>query len=438
MAGYVRKLLLVSCILIALIVVSVRFISQAAGRLTVGVKTLDRDLDPVIISGATVSDLVDAPVGHLFVYTYTGAGWGGQIPVQVDEVESGSYVTFEDGLLDADDRIVFMAGDVGDQSLATASLLTTLPISATWYEIEVTDPLSPTKKGWAYLVRSGVLTPTFSADYIDYITTTRRITTSQYELGFAATHAGFDHLALNGSGVDILDRTKLRVTFDNVPFVGSFTLTENNLGIPDSVLIKDGPVRVLLGHRIAGGVPGVYQADLDNTIQAYASLLRSTDSLSYTIRGGVVISVIRVSIDLDSVASGATFFNAHTAAGVTIDGTPDAVPETLSAWAQVSHTTGRVIQVSDLAPMGGTLKTFYRDNSTPESNDTGQPGSYGDSGFLIENGNQTFTTHSSLFVLPPADGKNVGDTYQDYSQNPLTVTATAKTGVIVYLPAVFR
>ena len=439
MASYVRKGLFVLVILLALIQVVRWPVRQASAGATATTKTLDRNLEPVVVSGASLSGLIGAPVEHLRVYTYTGSGWGGQIPAQVDEVDSGSYVATEDGLFDSDDEIVVAAGDLGDQAPSTASLRTMLPISATWYEIRVTDPVSPAKTGWAYLVRSSVLTPTFTGDYVDYITGTRRIVSSRYHLGFAGTHAGLDYLSLYDSGVDILDRSKLRLNLDNVPIFGTLTLTEDDLADPtDPTLIKDGPIRVLLEQEMLRGAPGLYEAALDTMVQAYDSWVRTTTSLSLNVGGGVTISSTRISVDMDSVVSGATFYNAFTPAGVVIDGSPDLITETLSTWAQFSHSSGRVIQVSDPTPLGGTPKTYYRDNSTPEPNDTGQPGSYGDSGFLVEDGDQLFTADSILVILPPAGGENVGDTYLQYVENPLTVTAVARTGISVYLPAVFK
>jgi hypothetical protein len=444
MVDDIRKRLLVLFILLFLIVVGVGLTGQVVASMAANAKTLDRNLEPVSICGADVGSLVGTSIEHLFVYTYTGADWGGQIPIQVDEVTAtDSYTTTEDGLLDANDEIVFMAMDLGDQAPDMASLSTTLPISATWFEIEVTDPTDPAKKGWAYLVRSSVLTSSMSTDYVDYMTATQRITTSHYELGLATTHSGLDYLALSGSSVDVLDRTKLRVALDTP--LGPVTLTEDDpTEVPPVVLVKDGPVRLILERGVSiSSVVG--QASLSTTYLAYASLLQATASLSYTPISLVTLSSVRTSVDLDSAAvvSPTTFYNANTSGGVTIDGSPDAVAETpLSYWGQVSHTSGRLIQVADPTPAGGTQKNFYRDDSSPETPDTGQPGSYGDSGILIEGSlNQMFTTESSLFVLPPPDSgpDNVGTTYEEYFFNPLTVVASLKQDRLkVFLPIILK
>jgi hypothetical protein len=434
--GKRSKVLSVALILSAMGVV---LVTQASADVTTQAnqtKTLDRNLEPVIVQGSRTAALIGAPVEELYVYKFSGDSLSGPIPAQVDEVTaSGSYTTTEDGLLDDNDEIVFMASDLGDQPADTA-VLDAWPFGAGWYEIEVTDPLSPTKKGWAYVVRRQ--TPaSIGGDYVDYNVATKRITTNpdRYQLGLAATHIGFDYLTLNGNSTDILDRTKLRIIH---PLYG--ILTEDDLGAPVSFLIKDGPVRVILRRDI-----DVALASMKATYLAYASLVQSFVEVD----SPTTVSGLRTSVDLDSAASGASFYNRNISGGVTVDGNPDVVAATpLSKWGQVSHTTGRLIQVTDSAPAGGTQGNFYCDNNaaTPSECDgapkTGDNASYGDAGILIEGGvNRTFTIESWLFALPPADGgqDNVGATYMDYFSNPLSVGLYAE-GIhyTILLPLVFK
>jgi hypothetical protein len=435
MAEYIRKRLLVLFVTLALIVVSVVLTGQAIADVNAQAsqaKTLDRDHEPVILKGSQVADLIDTPVEHLFVYTFSGNSLSGQVPVQVDEVTAGgSYTTTEDSLLDANDEIVFMAMDLGDQP-ANMTELYTLPISATWYEIEVTNPLSSTQKGWAYLVRSDTLAH-ISKDYVDYNTTTRRITTDpdRYELGLASSYVGLDYLTMNGNSTDILDRAKIRAVLD-IGF--PITLTEEALENPEIDPVKDGPVRVILQQSVSAELGGlISEASLNTTDLAYNSLLQASTRISFTLPGSVDLTSMRTSVDLSSAASGATFYNANTPGGVTVDGSPDMVAATpLSNWTQISHTTGRLIQVSDPTPAGGTQKNYYCDDNSAGTTEcdgaprTGDDGSYGDAGILTEgNVNPSFTIQSWLFVLPSADGgqDNLGATYKDYSFHPLSVAS---------------
>ena len=60
---------------------------------------------------------------ELFAYAY-GSGTWHQIPFQFDEVEpiGNTYVVTEDGYLDANDELAFMALDAGEQAPACADL----------------------------------------------------------------------------------------------------------------------------------------------------------------------------------------------------------------------------------------------------------------------------------------------------------------------------
>ncbi|MGD2146893.1 MAG: hypothetical protein PVH41_09390, partial [Anaerolineae bacterium] len=262
--------------------------------------TIERDLEPVVVPGASLPQLGGAPTDALFVYAHR-EGTMRQIPFQVDEVVAGAYTSALGSPLDADDEIVFMASDLGGRPVQEEGIVSSLPISPTWYRIEVTDPLSPTMKGWAYVVRSSSLTRTFTQTYASFDPVTERITTTQYTLGFLSGHPGFDYLALNQSGQDILDRTKLRV------MLGTLPLTENLFPAPAPAAIKDGPVRVIVQNR---GMIG-YRALLQNVL--------SEDATGAT--------AARLSTDFNQNAAGATLYNANTPLGVSIDG----VSETLAA-----------------------------------------------------------------------------------------------------------
>ena len=457
MVAHFRKHLLAIFLALALIGVSVMLLGHAVADVSAQAseaKSLTRDLEPVVVYGSQVSGLIGAPVDDLFVYTFNGEVLSGQIPVQIDEVTAdGNYTATEDGLLDANDQIVFMAIDLEDRPADPTILTGTLAISATWYEIEVSDPLSPNQRGWAYLVRSSTLTPEFSEDYVNVTSgdPSWTIDADGYAIHLSAALPAIDYLAMNGSGVDILDRSKIRVVLD---FLGSpVYMTEADLTNPDTVLVKDGPVRGILRQAVSvsPGVPSS-EAGLATTNLAYASLMDTTTQISFTLPDLVDLTSIRMSVDFNSAASasGATFYNANTPpGGEPVDGNPDPVARTpLSNWAQVSHTTGRFIHVFDTAPAGGTQSNYYCDDdsagtlecdATPE---TGDGVAYGDVGISIEgNIRQSFTAESSLFILPPAAGgeDNVGASYSDYHHNPLSVrTRLQAREELIFLPIVLK
>jgi hypothetical protein len=383
----------------------------AAADSTVTAKTLARDFEPVIITGTVASALAGSPIDELFVYTYRGGVWE-QIPAQVDEVTAtGAYTTTEDGLLDANDEIVFMAMDLGDQAVGIVPTADGQPISALWYEIEVTDLISPilrsrsgqARKGWAYLVHSSVLTPTFTADYVSFDPIQLRINGLNYHLGFAPSRPWLEYLSFGDSETDILDRTpKLRLCLGEVCW-----FTEDNTPDVEDDVIRDGPVRAIMRSGRA---------------RAYGTMA------TWTIPVPLILFAnrVRFSTDFNSAATGATFYNAVVPNGVTVDGIPDDVPATPpSPWAQLSTSMGTIIQVADNSPIGGTQINYYMDDATTDPADTGDMKHYADTGISATNPNRSFTYTFAFYFLSGSQ-PNLGATYAAYFMQPLLATASRK------------
>ena len=372
---------------------------------------------PVIVRGADVPILQGAPTASLWVYAYwSGALW--QIPYQIDHVVAGAYSADPATTLGPADEIVFMAADMG--TLATpAQIVATLPISSSWYQIEVTDSLSPTQKAYVYVVQSSLLTPTTTAGYVSFDAQAKRIQASAYTLGLLAGHPGFDYLALNGSGVDILDRTKIRI-----PAMGGLlTQTEDNLPEPAVDVRANGPVRAI----IQGG----------GTI-AYRSMVQTV--LAQSLLG---VDSVRLSTDFSQVATGSTFYNASVGQGVTVDGNPDAVSPAPSPWWQLSGGTGTLVQVMDASQVGGTQSTYYKDDANVDLSDTGDQKSYGDVGVMVNSPNVNAVYRQALVVLPP-NMPNVGlIVAAGADPTRLGITATLQTApppyqYRIYLPILMR
>jgi pimeloyl-ACP methyl ester carboxylesterase len=374
--------------------------------------SLERELEPVVLTGDQLPLLQGTPTDELFVYAYGDDGFE-QIPFQVDEVATDTYQATLGNPLDGDDEVAFMASDLGGRPMEDDQITTTHPISSTWYRVEVTDPLSPTAKGWAYVVRSSGLTQAFTRTYASFDAGTNRITTGEYDLGFLAGHPGFDYLSMHG-GDDVLDRTKLRME----PIIGA-PLTEEDRTSGPPVPIKDGPVRVIVQNRGTIGYGSIIQtwlrADLFGVVSA------------------------RLSTDFNEKIAGATFYNGTVPAGVTVDGSPDpAVEETpLSPWWQVSHASGSVVQVADTSGVGGTQSNYYLDDATIDADDTGDQRSYGDSGLKVESPTRYVDYRAAFYVLPESL-PNVGQLYAAQAANPLQVTTTVSAPYQTYLPLVLR
>ncbi|MEJ2207796.1 MAG: hypothetical protein P8129_02020 [Anaerolineae bacterium] len=384
--------------------------------------------EPIEIVGSELGLFRGASLDDLSVHVYDGSDWH-TIPFQFDEVNAAGTYAAEDGLLDDNDVLVLMATDLGDRASITQWLPDEGAREHTRYELEVTNPLSPTEQGWAYLYRSTTLTPSLPADYVRWDEVGDRIEAVSYTVGFSPTvHAGVEVLKLNGDDVDLLDRTKLRVNATCLVFgipVGSQTLTENDLaGLFDVTPSIDGPVRV------GGGT-------VDSSSWFYPSLFRLETSLSLDEIpppepcGAIRLNWIRLSTDwLNPATTGMTptiYYDANTPAGVAVDGQPDMVPDLpLSTWKQISGAQGGIVQIALATLEGGEVRNYYKDDATLDGGDTGQDlQSFGDAGFFLNGPSGQVSLGFVTYVLVP-DVPNEGALYDDYFENPLRVTARAQ------------
>lgn len=380
-----------------------------------GVESLDphRAAEPVILTGADVPQFSGQGVEFIAAYRYTvGSGWT-QIPFQIDEVDgSGTYVAVEDGVVDDNDELVWMAGDLGEQALWQP------PGShdRIYYEVEVTDPLNPMASGWLYLVLSGTSGPTFTTDYVDFDPALHRIEAAGYTLTIATTHPGYDALTLAGGSTDLLDRTKLRLFCATPPLCPA---TEDLVGgLPDD-LVRDGPVRLILR---------------DGKLIAYGAMLSQTVTLNLPLEGD-----IRYSTDFSPDAAGATLYSDVIPGGVTVDGVPDVVPATpVSPWWQLSHSSGSVIQVSDPTGAGGTQSNYYEDDGTVDPQDTGDQQRYGEVGLAAMDPNASIAFRVALYFQSETLA-NVGQGYQDQYENPLVAVPAERLGQPgTFIPVLIR
>ena len=75
MIGQMCKRSLILCVTSALIIFGVGLVGQGIADVAAQagqIRTLDRDLEPVVVKGSQVPVLDGAPVGELFVYKYSG------------------------------------------------------------------------------------------------------------------------------------------------------------------------------------------------------------------------------------------------------------------------------------------------------------------------------------------------------------------------------
>ncbi len=129
-------------------------------------------------------------LGDLFVYAFEGGVWT-EVPFQFDEVDStGAYVVVEDGKLDANDRLVFMAADLGGTAGVYEWLDDLDSRTYSRYQVQVTNPLNTAEKGWVYVYRSSTLVSTFDP-YVSWDAANNRTVAGAYVAGYTpASHSG--------------------------------------------------------------------------------------------------------------------------------------------------------------------------------------------------------------------------------------------------------
>jgi hypothetical protein len=399
--------------------------------------SLARQHDPVVITGGLLSDLAGTPLHDVFVYAYRGTALA-QIPFQIDERDgNGTYVPVEDGHLDDNDELVFMAMDGGGRVDSPSLDVGGTSITPT-YVITLTDPLSDTH-AWAYVFKSGDITYSVTADYVSYDDGNDRvISPGRYSFGFSTTHAFRNYLTLGDSSLNLLDRDKVRVA----GMITMFPVSADEEDVAKrGVHAIDGPVRVTRVSTAALEVETVGTL-VTNTATLFAYHSLAVQLAPIEIPGGLIqITYQRVSMDWNEQAVGMVYYDANNPAGVTIVGNSEIITAPPTRWTQVTGVTGTVVSVSQIpAGLEGTQSTYYKDDGDFDAGDTGDHRSYGDAGLQVYDPNPgSYTVLGQTYFLTEATA-NVGATYAGYYDNPLQVSVTTfiPSKRYVYLPLVAK
>ncbi len=375
--------------------------------------TLDRGEDPIIVTGSSLPVFEGKPIDELVLYSYAEGSWS-PIPFQIDERTNdvtGTYVIFDDGLLDANDELVFMAKDAG----YSAGQMWPDDLEARQNPrqmIIASDPLDAGANGWAYLYRSTTLA-TNPDNYVDWDETLQSVTAVSYTASFnPSSFVGLADLTVNGNGIDILDRQKIRLQ----AFIFNFNEEDLINFITPTISIP-----------VIGSVRGVANGGQFN-VSIYGARLDFSVSLDAT---GLPLSIdeIRTSFDLNNPAlTGISHFYNSNGSDETIDGVPDAVASSPPIdWYQVSGAPGGlVVVIPEADPGGGTVTNYYKDDSNFDPNDTGDGMSYGDTGLVISDPGDLVQFSLSIYALPLDSLANVGLDYFDRSINPLSTTTSVQ------------
>ncbi len=407
-------------------------------------KSLDRELDPVILIGKQLLPLIKTRIDNLALYRYREANFE-PIPFQVDERNLwGKFVInvgekigkdWDKGLLDKNDELVFMARDLGDRA-----------IENDWFhqysaciEIEVTDPLTD-GKGWAYLVAASSEAERSPFDYInfEFENDQSRIIMQFGSIGtdysLNSTNYGSHRLGDEEFGPNFLDRIKFRIECQLQEYLSgrSFSFNEEEFDI-DFVGYKDGPVRVI--HRIKhiinilGFKVRVRQAD---TI-SYPYYIFNPNALSIPVTLNKMVSKFaqKAYIDTNRLAEGMWFFSDRNPRPVMVDGVMSPAEEQLDRssprWMGISGPSGVYLLVArfDQSYLEQVqVRLYYMDDremTDPPEMEQGQTPGFGYEFDLINLKRGTYQFDVCNFFLReyhPGDEED----YVNVLEHPLQVT----------------
>lgn len=429
-----------------------------------GASSLDRDRDPVVLTGAELAGLLGLPPSEVVAFRYQ-SGWH-QIPVQIDErdtvtfdqvyggtypqgdieietyTDAGTYVGADsDPLFDANDELVFMAKDAGDPAPAEASLPAGV-VPGSGLRLRLDDSLDG-GVGFVYLFETdGSLTPDAGSDYVSYSfhllagsypadydlengpnPEDSLASSALYETHFSdrwirdetRVHAG------GASGVDILDRHK------NLFAPGSCGRSEDSFSAGEGAFFTnvDGPVRGIRSYMGANSGPLTQRLHL---------FYEGRQDVTTFLRVHAIPGLLDV-YDYSPAASGMIYTNSLNTSGVSVDGVPDGLTAGLPLWEMVTGAQGTLVVTAVIATdIDPFLPThYYNDDASPsETQCTGDDFEYAQSGSWMDFGipntdplNPPFYHLAGTRIVyydPPGASVSHAETRTAQALTPLAVT----------------
>lgn len=366
-------------------------------------RSLDRQMDPVVLTGDQLESVVGVQAQQLRLFASRG-GRMEPIPYQIDERDAqgnwcwqeGEGVTQDEdeGRVDANDELVFLAGDAGDRVARAA-----------WpegngggFEIELTDPQNGTK-AWAYLLAFRNPPEPSPVDYVRGVVDDNNnyaVEARDYHLdndlfppnAFRASNMFVRPEPFAKTGHNILDSTKIRIQL-GYKFI---KLTKDETQFQTKLVSQiDGPVRMIV----------------KNDMKMYLFLgiwLPSPNSVAYMYPWGFSVpnlvelpvtlnddgkSNFRVSMDAQPGLEGYQFYSDRNLSPVAVDGRMDEAERNLDTgfprWIVITGDKGTRIVIIEIDPLlqreGNEL--YYLDDSTLSDEPEFQPGQMGNAGFRV-------------------------------------------------------
>lgn len=295
-------------------------------------KSFSRQADPVIIKGEKLTPLLGKPIANIRLYASNGKSMT-PIPFQIDERNDDGSLVFpfgpkpsadsDNGLLDKNDELVFMAMDLGPGAAKKKIF------PAGWskaVEIKVSDPLNGSSAFAAafYFSNPPKRSP---VDYVSISSDGNRVDARNFFMTFSKdAPIGFDSLGITpaggGNGKSSVDKLKIRVKTVLRLMKNPIHKSENDFE-SEMVAFIDGPVRVvrrtinkmMIIWKIAS--PG---SAIDNVFYYNAFEFPTEVMVPFDI--GMLASEFRFRISTDGNENqmGKIFLNEKNPVGVTLDG----------------------------------------------------------------------------------------------------------------------
>ncbi|MFO8058485.1 MAG: hypothetical protein R6V10_14460 [bacterium] len=389
--------------------------------------SIDRIMDKVVIEGKELPELTGRPIRGLRLMAIEN-GRPKAVPFQVDErTPEGDYVMkrpdgtedrdADQGRLDQNDELVFMAMDAGDHGSADD-----FPERCSFHEIKLIDPQSGAA-GWVYLVYFPESpSPLSTKRYMKYMEheDSDEVVSPYYTLHFPKKNvfiSGFMvHRAAGGNDTDIMDRIKMRSGVEVLAGSVKLLRTEEDFSTEVLGVIK-GPVRVIrqtstrLNLLLSLKSPSVV---VDGSF--YPCSFEFPSLLSIPFRMDMVASdaYIRQGWDLNRNALGMKFYSNIEPQGVTLDGSMSKREKKLASsrktlqWALATGEQGTFMfrGVWDRkAPFRALL--YYEDNLSRKEPPEEDPGVMGFAYKLVDllkMGSEKYSFNIENYVVPGFEG----------------------------------
>ena len=402
---------------------------------------IQRPYEPVILNGSALPEWSGNQVAiqdlFLFAYDSLSQTWR-QVPLQIDEVDStGSFFGPGDGLLDDNDQLVFMAFDAGDRAPFNDWIDDMSARQHPRLEIVLTDPLDGTT-AYLYLYRSNTLSRDGVASYMQYLQaadTTQFAADSVQGLTYKQGHSADTGLPNFLSIIDpeyglathdLMDLMKVRIQIKF--FLFPITITESNFHALN-LRTRIGPVRII--REIEDEIR--LENNAFDTAQVVIKFYPHSFVLSGNLRftAGTGFQLVRVSLDLDTTATGMTFYNPGNGP-VAVDARPDSIDPSIFVhpqlnWDMVTGDIGSIIKVIRInldSLNNAAARLYYHDapsGAADGTDDTGDMVSFGDVGLQLTGTdiNGLFPIFIQSFFLPGRRSTETAALLRDQVDRPL-------------------